>query len=206
MRDQELVIAESELAPNFCAKPVRRIRRKEIGDHYYLIAEPKGLFGLAPQTLGHGGDGIGMNEGVLDRGAVLRVWAQQSGVGPVQGRHDFRRRGPDHFRGEKRRGRMGHCVMDVEKIEALCLTYFRHLHRQRQRVIRTGKDRGVADLDLVEMNSRAGQIEANGAGVAKEVDVVAARGQLHPESRSEYPAPADQRKTGDPDLERRRHF
>jgi hypothetical protein len=201
MRDQKFAIANPKFAPHFFPALRGGIRREEIRDHPDLIAEAERFLGLAAQTFGNGGDGIGMNERMLDRGAVLRVRTEQGGIGPVQGGHDFRRAGAYHFRGEKGRRRMRDGVVDMENIEALRVPHFSHLHRQRQCVVRARKHRRVPHLDLVKMDARAGEIEPDWFGVAEEMDVVSARGQLRPECRRQNPAAADERKTGDPNLE-----
>jgi hypothetical protein len=96
--------------------------------------------------------------------------------------------------------------MDVEKIERLGFSDFRHFHREGQSVIGAGEDGGVSDVDLVKMNSRQGKIEPDRFGVAEEMDVVTPRREFHPERSRQDPAAADERKTGNPDLERLRHF
>ena len=61
----------------------------------------------------------------------------------------------------------------------------------------------MTHLDLVKMDARPREIEPDRFGVAEEMDLVSARGQLSAERRRENAAAPDQRKTGDPDLERR---
>jgi hypothetical protein len=64
----------------------------------------------------------------------------------------------------------------------------------------------VSHLDLMEVDARPGEIEPDRFGVAEEMDLVPARGQLGAEGRGQNATAPYQRKTGDPNLERRRHF
>ena len=102
------------------------------------------------------------------------------------------------------RGRVGDRVVNVEKIERFGVSDLRHFYGQRQRVVGAGKNGRVTDLHLMKMDSGQGEIEPDRFGVAEEMDFVAARGQLRAERRRENATAADERKTGDPDLERAR--
>jgi hypothetical protein len=93
--------------------------------------------------------------------------------------------------------------MDMKNVEAMGLPHFRHLHRERQRVIGTRKDGGVTDGDLMKMNPRQGEIEPDWFGVAEEMNLVPTRRQLSAKRGRQNPASSDQRKTDYSDLERR---
>jgi hypothetical protein len=109
----------------------------------------------------------------------------------MQSGHDFGRAGADHFRREKRRGGVGHSVMNMENIQAFRLAHLSHFDRQRQGVIGAWEDRIGSDHDLMKMNSRQRKIEPDGFGVTKEMHVVTARRQLCAEGRRKNPAAAD---------------
>ena len=81
--------------------------------------------------------------------------------------------------------------MDVENIQRLLPADLGHFYRERKGVIRAGKDSVLTDRDLVKMNPRQGEIEADRFGVAKEMHFVAAARQLGAERRRENPAASD---------------
>ena len=84
--------------------------------------------------------------------------------------------------------------------------HLRHLHGQRQGVVRAREHRGVSYVDLVKMNARPGEIEPDRFRVAEEVNGMAAGRELRAERGRENSTAPYQRKTGDRNLERRRHF
>src|SRR5215469_13780775 len=92
--------------------------------------------------------------------------------------------------------------MDMKKIELLTTGHLRHFHRERQSVIGTRKQRVMRNVHSMEMKIILRQIQPNGLSVTEEEDFVAAPRQLRSESSRQNPAPADQRKTRNPNFER----
>src|SRR5947207_4498947 len=99
--DEKITIADSEFAPDFVAVAVWRIRREEIRDDLDLVTKLKQLRRLLAQTFRNGRYGIGVDEGVFDGGPVLRIRAEQGGIGSMQRRDYFRRAATDHLGREK---------------------------------------------------------------------------------------------------------
>ena len=56
----------------------------------------------------------------------------------------------------------------------------------------------MRQLDQMKVKIRSCQVEANRTGVTEKVNLVPSTGQSRSESGGENTAPADQRKTGDP--------
>ena len=79
-----------------------------------------------------------------------------------------------------------------------------HLDRERQRVIGIGKEAVFVNHDLVEEDSRLREVETNGQCRAEKIDFVPALRELRAEGGREDAAPADQRITGNANLESRR--
>ena len=200
----EELVRDSKLAPHFLATLRWRRRREEIRNDLDLFAQLKGLLRLLPQTFRNRRDRIGMEQRVFDRGAVLGIWTEQSRVGSVQRRHDLRRGIADHFRGQEGRGRVRHGVVHVENIELILPADLGHFDGERQGVIGTREQTALTDRDLVEVNSRRRKVEPDRFGVAEEMNRVAAGREFGAERGRENSAAPDQRKTGDPDLERSR--
>jgi hypothetical protein len=93
--------------------------------------------------------------------------------------------------------------MNMKKIELLGTGHFRHFHCERQGVVGTRKQRVVHDFDSMEMKTLLWQVESNGLSITEEVNFMTAAGQFGAEGRSQNPAPANQRKTSNPNFERR---
>src|SRR5437588_5543231 len=94
--------------------------------------------------------------------------------------------------------------MNMKKIEPLRTRHLRHFYRERQSVIGRRKQRVMRNVHSMEMKIILRQIQSNGLSVAEEINFVTAPRQLGPESRCQNPAPADQRKTRNPNFERPR--
>src|SRR5213595_2060702 len=94
--------------------------------------------------------------------------------------------------------------MNMKKIELLGTRHFRHFHCERQSVVGTGKQSVVHDFDSMEMKTLLRQVQSNGLSITEEVNFMTAAGQFRSEGRRQNPASADQRKTCNPDFERRR--
>ena len=112
---------------------------KKFGMTSICFAQSKRFLSLPPQTFRNSRDRIGMNERMLDCGAVIAVLSEQGRVGPVQSRDNLRRAIADHFRGQKSGDGVRHSVMHVKNIERFCAADFRHLYGKRQCVIGTRK-------------------------------------------------------------------
>ena len=79
---------------------------------------------------------------------------------------------------------MGNRVMDMEQVQRLSFKYFEHLRGKRQ-CIRRMIEQGIRrDLHLVEEDMWIVQIHADRRGVAYEMNIMATRGKLLAEFRS----------------------
>ena len=74
---------------------------------------------------------------------------------------------------------MGNRVVDVEKVERFGFENFEHFRGERQGVRRMVEERIGDDFDFVEVGALAVAVHANRRGIADEVHVVPARGELH---------------------------
>ena len=90
--------------------------------------------------------------------------------------------------------------MDMQQIERRLLGHFSHLGCQRQRVRRMIKQRVRRDLNLVEKDpiARAGQ--ADGHGIADEMNLMAASGEFDAQFGGHDARTAIGRVAGDPDF------
>ncbi len=68
--------------------------------------------------------------------------------------------------------------MDVKNVERFGLEDFEHFGGERQGVRRVIEERVGDDLDFMKEDVRVGCIHPDGRGIADEMDVVAARGEL----------------------------
>src|SRR5439155_18155206 len=94
--------------------------------------------------------------------------------------------------------------MHMKKIELLRTRHLRHFHCERQSVIGRRKQRVMRNVNPMEMKIILRQIKPNGLSVTKKINFMTSPSQLRPERRRQNPAPADQRKTCNPDFERAR--
>ena len=72
-------------------------------------------------------------------------------------------------------------VVNVEQVERFGFEDFEHFGGEGERVGRMVKERIGDDFDFVEMDARIVWVHADRRGVADEMDIVAARGELHAE-------------------------
>src|SRR5437763_55008 len=203
--DEKLTIGDSKIAPGVLPAAAWRICREEVRDDLDLVAKLEKLGGLLAQTFRYGRHRIGVDEGVFDGGAILRIRTQQSGICPMQGGDYFRRAFADHLGREKCGGRMRHGVVNVKNVERFGFADLSHFYGERQSVIGAGENGRVTNIDFVELNSREREIEADRFRVTKEMDVVTASGQFGSERGSQNPAAPDERKASDADFERPFH-
>src|SRR5438094_2012850 len=98
---------------------------------------------------------------------------------------------------------MWHRLMNMKKLELLGTGHIRHFHWERQGVVGARKQSVVHDFDSMEMKTLLRQVQSNGLSITEEVDFMAAAGQFRPEGRRQNPTAANQRKTCNPDFERR---
>ena len=80
--------------------------------------------------------------------------------------------------GEHRADGMRNGVVDVENVERFGFEDLEHFGGERQRVRRMVEQRVGGDFDFVEMDVRIVGVHADRRGVADEVDVVPAGGEL----------------------------
>src|ERR1041385_4120461 len=92
----------------------------------------------------------------------------------------------------------------MEKIESLRTGHLRHFHRERQSVIGRWKQRVMRNVHSMEMKIILRQIQPNGLSVTEKINFMTAPPPPRPERSRQNPAPADQRKTRNPNLERPR--
>src|SRR6266513_1799000 len=144
-----------------------------------------------------------MHEGMLDRGAVIGILPEQGGIGSMQSCDDARCESSQHLRGQTRGQCMWHRIMNMKKIELLGTRHLRHFHCEGQSVVGARKQSVVHDFDSMEMKTLLRQIQSNGLSITEEVNFMAAARQFRSEGRRQNPASADQRKTCNPNFERR---
>src|SRR5438046_8345467 len=123
----------------------------------------------------------------------------------MQSCDDARSQRPDHLRGQTRGQCMWHSIMNVKKIELLRTRHLRHFHCERQSVVGARKQSVVHDFDPMEMKTLLRQVEPNGLSITEEVNFMTAPRQFRPKSRRQNPTPANQRKTCNPNFERRQY-
>src|SRR5580658_9509855 len=73
---------------------------------------------------------------------------------------------------------MGNGVVDMKQVERFGLEDFQHFCGESECVGRVVEKRVAGDLDFVKMDMRVVGVHADGRGIADEVDVVAAGGEL----------------------------
>src|SRR5215510_8255967 len=94
--------------------------------------------------------------------------------------------------------------MNVKKIELLKTCHFRHFHSERQSIIGTWKQGVVRKIDSMEMKTLLRQIQPYGLSITEQENFMTAARQFRAESRRQDPAPANQRKTCNPNFQRPR--
>src|SRR2546430_10936448 len=133
---------------------------------------------LTQQIARNRSDAVALLDGKFGDGEIAAVAADQSDVRAVKGgdeRQAARRR---HRAREQRADGMRNGVMDVEKIKRFRFENFEHFRGKRQCVRGMIEKRVSHDLYFVKMNAVGIRVQANGRGVADEVDLVPASGQL----------------------------
>ena len=94
--------------------------------------------------------------------------------------------------------------MNMKNIEVSRACHLCHFHRKGQCVVGTRKQSVMRDLDPMELKILLRQPQPNRLSVAEEMNFMTAARQFRSEGRRQNPASADQRKTCNPDFERRR--
>ena len=186
--------------PHLLARAPGGARLEEIVDDVDRTLDPEQVHGLAPEEVGDGRHGVGLVEGMPDRGAIARIAPEERRVRAVERRHDSRPLAlGEHPAGEDRGRRMRDGVMDVEDVEPVVARHLGHLDRQRQRVVGVLEEPVVVDHNGVEEDPRRAPWQAERPLVADEVRLVAPAGQLLPQGRGEDAAAADGRVARDAD-------
>ena len=140
---------------------------------------------------------------MFDGGAIIGILPQQSGIGSMQSCDDARCEASQHLRRQTRGQCMWHRIMNMKKIELLGTRHFRHFHCEGQSVVGARKQIVVHDFDSMEMKALLRQGQSNGLSIAEEINFMTAARQFRPEGRRQNPTAANQRKTCNPDFERR---
>ena len=89
--------------------------------------------------------------------------------------------------------------MHVEKIQSIRVGHLRHSRSQSQTVWGVMEERIVGDFHFVIVNARRPGIEADRVGIADEVNLMPAVGQLEAQFRRDDAAAAVGGVTGNPD-------
>src|SRR5206468_8775440 len=144
-----------------------------------------------------------MHDGVLDGGAVIGILSQQGRIGSMQSCDDAGCEASQHLRCQTRRQSMWYRIMNMKKIELLGTRHFRHFHCEGQSVVGARKQSVVHDFDSMEMKALLRQVQSNGLSIAEEVNFMTAARQFRPEGCRQNPTSANQRKTCNPNFERR---
>ena len=95
---------------------------------------------------------------------------------------------------------MGHRVMHVQHVQPLLAADFRHLHGQRQRVVRVLEQAVIVDRDRMEKHPRGVCRHTERAFVTDEMHLMAAPRQFLAQRGGQNAAAANRRITGDADF------
>ena len=150
----------------------------EIGNNFDGALDVELFDGLFEEILGDGGDAVGLLDGKFCDGEITAIAADESDVGAVERSDERQTAGSGHGTGEKRADGVGNSVVDVKEVERFGFEDFDHFGGESQRIGRVVEKRVAGDFDFVEVDAGVVEIHADGRGVADEVDVVAARGEL----------------------------
>ncbi len=162
----------------------------EIGDDLDGAADVEFGDGAILEVAGDGSDGVTLLDGEAGDGEVAAVAADEGDIGAVEGGDEREAAGrSEHGTSEEGADRMRDGVMDVEEVEASVFGDLGHFGGEGEGVGRMIEERIGSNLDFVEEDASCGEVsgitEANGDGVADEMDFVAASGQLHAELRGD---------------------
>src|SRR5882762_4152339 len=91
-------------------------------------------------------------------------------------------------------------IVYVEQIKALCFGHFHHLYRKRKRVRRVVEQGITGNFHFVELNSLVGVGQTNWRRIADEMNLMAARSQLHSQLGRDDARTAIRRVASDPNL------
>ena len=142
---------------------------------------PAGEVALRPvgEVGGDRGDRVGALEREPDDPVKGLVRTDEGDVGSVEGGHHPGPAVPDDLPGEKGAHRVGDRVVRVDDVEPALARHLGQLGREPQRVRRVAEERIGRDLHLVEPDARVEPPQAEGHGVADDVDLVS--GVRHPD-------------------------
>ena len=155
----------------------------EIGNDFDGALDVEVLESLLQKIVGDGGDAVALLDGKFGDGQIAAVAADEGDVRAVQRGDEGQAARRGHGTREQGADGMGNGVVDVEQVERFGFEDFEHFCGKREGVGRMVEERVGGDFDFVEMDARVVGIHADGRGVADEMDVVAAGGELHGRAR-----------------------
>ena len=133
------------------------------------------------QVMGDGSDAVGLLDGEFGDGQEAAIVADQSDVGAVERGNERQAPGSGHGAREQRAHRVRDGVMNVQQVEMLGFGDLHHFDGEGQRVGCVIEKRVIGNFDFVERDVFRAGIQPHRRSVTDEVNVVAARGELHAE-------------------------
>ena len=106
----------------------------------------------------------------------------------------------EHLFGEQGRDGMRNGIVDVQQVQIVVVSHFRHARRQRKTIGRILEQRIVGHFHFVIVDARRTRVQPDGIGVGNEMDLMAARGQFQTEFGGDNAAAAVRGIAGDADL------
>ncbi len=150
--------------------------------------------------MGDGGDAVALLDREFCDGKIAAIATDESDVRPMKRGDEGETARGGHGTREHRADGMGNGVVDVEEVKGFGLEDFEHLGGEGERVRRVIEKRVAGDFDFMKMDVRVVGIHADGRGVADEMDVVAAGGELLTELGGDDAGAAVSGVAGDTDL------
>src|ERR1700722_1910813 len=150
----------------------------EIGNDLNGAFDVEVFESLIQEVLRDSGDAVALFDGKASDGEIAAIAADECDVGAVKRGDEGQATRGGHGTGQQGADGVGNGVVDVEKVQGFGFEDFEHFGGEGQRVGRMVEERVAGDFDFVKMNVRVVGVHADGRGVADEVDVVAARGEL----------------------------
>ena len=128
MEQQSFAIGKAEFPTHRLTGTGWWARREEVVDHIERAADRQQAAGLAFQETGNRRNGVGLLQRMTDGGAVAGIAAEQGSVRAVEsGDHTRRERRREHRAGEDGRRGVWHGVVNVQNVQVVFPTNFRHL-------------------------------------------------------------------------------
>ena len=151
----------------------------EIGDDFDGMLDVKFFDRLLEQIVRDAGDAVALLDGKFGDGKIAAVAADEGDVRAMKRGDEGKAARRGHGTREQRADRMGNGVVNVEKVEGFGFENFEHFGGESEGVGRMVEEGVGDDLHFVKVDALAIGIHADGRGVADEMNVVTASGELH---------------------------